>query len=80
MERVRETERKDIRTDTQSTYSAVASPHTRRRPHVALTEIAAQSLLDPVPNLPPAAVMAMKKAMKAKKAAAPAPKAMKARK
>ena len=47
---------------------------------MALSEIAAHSLLDPVPNLPPAAVMAMKKAMKAKKAAAPAPKAMKARK
>ena len=72
----------DIRTDTQTIYSAATSPHTRRHTHVALSEIAAQSLPDPVPNLPPAAVMAMKKAMKAMKkaAAAPAPKAMKARK
>ena len=73
-----ETERKDIRTDTQTIYSAATSPHTRRHPHVALSEIAAQSLPDPVPNLPPAAVMP--KAMKATKKAAAAPKAMKARK
>ena len=45
---------------------------------MALSEIAAQSLPDPVPNLPPATVMP--KAMKAMKKAAAAPKAMKARK